>query len=177
MKRDKRTQYVIDRHFQLRTTFTVIGIIIAVAAIIITAIAVNATINNRRLENVVIIHTNIVDALLTYAQEIPGAGEKLAIADTSRIHQQNIETINKIIRQNYMLLVAIIAFIVLQGVILFVVLIRKTHRISGPIYVMSNQLRDILNGKTPVMRPLRKGDELQDFYALLKQVVEKIKER
>ena len=175
MKREKRTKYVIDRRFQLRTTLTVIGIIIAVAAIIITAIAVNATINNRRLENVVVIHTNIVDALLTYAQEIPGAGEKLAIADMSRIHQKNIETINTIIRHNYMLLVAIVSFIALQGVIVFVVLIRKTHRISGPIYVMSNQLRDLLEGKTPVMRPLRKGDEFQDFYALLKQVVERVK--
>jgi signal transduction histidine kinase len=51
-------------------------------------------------------------------------------------------------------------------------LILKTHRISGPIYVMSNYIKEMINGKYPHPRPLRKHDELTDFYALFTQLAD-----
>jgi len=57
-------------------------------------------------------------------------------------------------------------------------LIRKTHRISGPIYVMSNYMQQIIEGKIPDhVRKLRKKDELQEFYKIFTKMVESIKNR
>ena len=56
-------------------------------------------------------------------------------------------------------------------------LIRKTHRVSGPIYVISNFMREIIAGKRPHLRPLREHDELKDFYELFKQMVDAVHRR
>ena len=56
-------------------------------------------------------------------------------------------------------------------------IIRITHRISGPIYVMSNYIKDIINGDFPDPRPLRDKDELKKFYSLFVDLVDSIKEK
>jgi len=71
----------------------------------------------------------------------------------------------------------IIGFVILQGVLLYFILIRKTHKIAGPLYVMSNYFNDIINGITPNPRSLRKQDELQDFYALFVKMVDALHKR
>jgi hypothetical protein len=42
---------------------------------------------------------------------------------------------------------------------------------------MSNYLKEIIAGKLPSPRPLRKGDELKEFYALFVEMVEAVKRR
>ena len=39
-----------------------------------------------------------------------------------------------------------------------------THKVSGPIHVMTSQLRKIRSGKDPGYRALRKNDHLKEFY-------------
>jgi hypothetical protein len=53
---------------------------------------------------------------------------------------------------------------VLLGLGLFLYLIRLTNRISGPLYVLTQHMTDIMNGKKPNLRELRKNDEFQEFY-------------
>ena len=43
-------------------------------------------------------------------------------------------------------------------------LIRLTNRISGPLYVLTRHMHDIMNGRPPNLRELRKNDEFQEFY-------------
>ncbi len=52
-----------------------------------------------------------------------------------------------------------------------------THRIAGPVYVMSNYMGVLARGRYPIMRPLRKTDELRDFFERFEQAVEKIRGR
>jgi nitrogen fixation/metabolism regulation signal transduction histidine kinase len=56
-------------------------------------------------------------------------------------------------------------------------LIRMTLRVSGPAMVLSNHIKQIIGGRYPYMRPLRKDDELQDLYRLFSEMVEVLKER
>ncbi len=173
----QRKQYIINKKFQLKTTFSIIAIIFVIVAIIIAAIGVNAAANNKRLIHIIQIQDNIVEALIAYSQSPHDSEQKLAIQNIANDHVNNINTIKQIIELNNILLIIIIAFVILQGIILYFVLIRKTHKIAGPIYVMSNYFNDIINGNIPNPRPLRKNDELQDFYALFIKMVNTIRSR
>jgi hypothetical protein len=58
---------------------------------------------------------------------------------------------------------------------LFGVLI--THRIAGPVYVMSHYVSVIAKGRYPLMRPLRKRDELKGFFDRFQEAIELLRSR
>ena len=47
-----------------------------------------------------------------------------------------------------------------------------THRVMGPVYVMSRYLTDLVEGRPPQMRELRTDDELSQFHDLLCRVIQ-----
>ncbi len=53
---------------------------------------------------------------------------------------------------------------VIQAAIIFFQFIFFSHKISGPLHVMSNYLKEMRLGIQPKFRPLRKNDELLEFY-------------
>jgi hypothetical protein len=52
-----------------------------------------------------------------------------------------------------------------------------THRVAGPIHVMSLYISTLAAGRYPRMRPLRKKDELRGFFDRLSDAVDRIRER
>nr|HPI23970.1 hypothetical protein [Spirochaetota bacterium] len=66
---------------------------------------------------------------------------------------------------------------VVQTAIIFILFIYFTHKISGPMHVMTNHLRAIRQGKKPHFRPLRKRDEFQAFYIELKETIDYLSEK
>ena len=63
----------------------------------------------------------------------------------------------------------------LKADIFFFILILQTHRIAGPVYVMTYYMKEFLDGrKHEHLRPLRKHDQLKDFYQLFKEFMAKI---
>lgn len=52
-----------------------------------------------------------------------------------------------------------------------------THKVAGPIHRMRAQFRDVGEGKFSPYRPLRRGDELQAFFAEFSTMVERLKAR
>ncbi|PKL37349.1 MAG: hypothetical protein CVV44_17095 [Spirochaetae bacterium HGW-Spirochaetae-1] len=173
----QRKQYIIDKNFQLKTTFSIIAIVSVISAIIIGGIATNIVYNNVKIKNIYEIEDNIVHFLTS--RPISGQDEAMvnAMREIAINHSENMETLNVIIELNQILLVALIVAIVLQSILLYVLLIRKTHRISGPIFVMSNYIKEVIDGKWPTPRPLRDKDELKTFYHLFTQMVNVLKER
>jgi hypothetical protein len=202
---NKRKTYIVDKKFQLKQAFSIIRIEFIIATIITILIGLNAAYNNHKLaiitkkndeviknqDNIIMIQDNIIETIMTWAQDSKGRLQKKAIRDVYNLHNKNINTIkdnintiknniatiNGIIRYNYILLFALLSIIIVQSLILFFVMIRKSHKISGPIYVISNYMKDIIDGKIPNPRPLRKGDELLDFYELFKEMVETLKKK
>jgi len=186
----KRKQYVVDKKFQLGTTFTVIGAIFFVVAIIIALIAFNATRNNRKLAEIVDVQDNIVQALIAHTSAVEAGaskakapkavdnagGDQIELRAIASDHYSNIDDMKKMVRNNTYFLVAVVMLVVLQGLILFIILILKTHRIAGPIFVMSMYMRQIVEGKMPdSLRPLREKDEFKDFYSLFGEMVATLK--
>jgi hypothetical protein len=58
---------------------------------------------------------------------------------------------------------------------LFGVLI--THRVAGPVYVMSHYVSVLARGRFPLMRPLRKRDELKNFFERFQDAIEALRQR
>ncbi|HYO59011.1 signal protein [Archangium sp.] len=52
-----------------------------------------------------------------------------------------------------------------------------THRVAGPVYVMSLYIATLAAGRYPRMRPLRKKDELRGFFDRFSEAVDRIRER
>ncbi|HOO73124.1 MAG TPA: hypothetical protein PK926_15310 [Spirochaetota bacterium] len=173
----KRKQIIIDKKFQFKHTFSIIGMVTIISAIIIAVIATNLVFNNLKIENIYEIEDNIVHFLTSRPHGIEDPSFKNAIKDIAVNHSENMKTLNKIIKYNKALLITLLVFIVAQGVILYMMIIKMTHRISGPLYVMTNYMREIVNGKYPNIRPLRKKDELKEFYDQFRSMVATLKEK
>ncbi len=187
----KRKQYIIDKGFQLRHTFSIIGIVSVITAVILIAITASVVYNNNKLTenntkitNIYEIENSIFVSLSSLPESVKDPVLRKALIQNTKNHDRNMETLNRIIafnttiiRYNKILLAAILAIILAESIALYVILIRKTHRISGPIYVISNFMKDIIAGRDPKLRPLRKGDELQEFYDLFQKMVKAIRSR
>lgn len=185
----KRKRYIIDKSFQLRTTFTIIGLVSIITAVILGVITISVVYNNNSLRenntkitNIYEIENSIFVSLTSLPEAVKDANLKEALLQNSRNHDRNMETLNRIItdntgiiRYNRILLASILIIVVIESIALYVILIRKTHHISGPIYVMSNFMKDIIDGKDPKLRPLREKDELKEFYNLFQDMVKAVR--
>ncbi|MHB1844331.1 MAG: hypothetical protein ACYCWW_05790 [Deltaproteobacteria bacterium] len=72
-----------------------------------------------------------------------------------------------------LLLVIGASLIVMAGVGLCGVLM--SHRVAGPLLILSRYTRELGEGRLPKIRPLRKGDELQAHFEVLRQAVDRIR--
>ena len=62
----------------------------------------------------------------------------------------------------------------LIGGLLFITGIIITHRIAGPVHVLSSYMDSLEKGKLPSFRPIRKNDELKDFCERFEKVIKQI---
>jgi predicted PurR-regulated permease PerM len=173
-----RRKQIIDRKFQLRTTFRIIGIIIIAFILIIAVTGVISTDNNRKINATINdLNRSIEKDKKTVEILIGSAGKNRRTEqerNQDRIIEDHLETIalmhtnilhlKKILNQNRILVSILIITGILLGIILFVYLIRLTNRISGPLYVLTRHMDDIMKGKKPNLRELRKNDEFKEFY-------------
>jgi len=187
----KRKQYIIDRQYQLRTAFSIIGIVSVITAVILGIITISVVYNNgilktnnTKITNIYEIENSIFSSLSSIPETVKDPAQKNALIQNFKNHDKNMETLNhiisyntSIITSNLVLLLVILVTVVLESIALYIILIRKTHRVSGPIYVMSNFMKDIIEGRDPKLRPLRNKDELKEFYELFKRMVAAIQER
>ena len=170
----KRKQYIIDKGIQLRTTFTAIGFTFLCVTLFIVLMGVYINETNKRIRNIIITEDQIFQVLTTVTDT--GSEEQSAMnVEMARQHQANMETVTKMVNSNIWIIWGIIAAVFLSGIIFFFILILQTHRIAGPIYVMTYYMKEFLDGrKHEHLRPLRKHDQLKDFYQLFKEFMAKV---
>jgi nitrogen fixation/metabolism regulation signal transduction histidine kinase len=67
----------------------------------------------------------------------------------------------------------------LGGLVIFVlgIGIWLTHKVAGPLFIVGRYLNDIAEGRFSQPRPLRQGDELQDFYDTFQSMVKGLSDR
>ena len=72
-------------------------------------------------------------------------------------------------------IVAGIAVVMTLSLALFGVLI--TLRVAGPLYIIGRYVKALGDGQFPELRPLRRRDELKDFFASFRDAVEQMRAR
>ena len=182
---------LIDKKLQLRTTFSVIRfyfiafffiIAFLTAHTVLTDKKISGTISN--LNGAVETEKNIVNAFIKYSDMTSSPDLKLMSGKISGDHNKSIEVIEihitvlkGLLKSGFIVISLITFFMLVMGLILFYYLIRLTHTISGPIYVMTQQIQDIIDGKEPAVRALRDDDQLKDFYEKFIEMTAKIQDK
>ncbi|TFH39551.1 MAG: hypothetical protein E4G96_08965 [Chrysiogenales bacterium] len=173
----KRKRFLIDTTFQLKTTFRILGIIIIAFILIIAVTGIISMDNNRKISAAIAdldrsmekdrktIETLMASASMTGGTLTPGQERIIKNhLETMALMQANSDQLRSILGMNRVLLSVMIATVIVLAFVLFAYLIILTHRISGPLYVLSRHMRDIMDGNEPDIRELRKNDEFQEFY-------------
>jgi len=170
----KRKQYIIDKGIQLRTTFTAIGFTFLCVTLFIVLMGVYINETNKRIKNIITTEDQIFQVLTTVTDT--GSEEQTAMnVEMARQHQTNMGTVTDMVNSNIWIIWGIILAVFLSGIIFFFILILQTHRIAGPIYVMTYYMKEFLDGrKHEHLRPLRKHDQLKDFYQVFKDFMAKV---
>ena len=134
-------------------------------------------------KEIIVSQNNILKSYRLHTSKIK-SGEDPASNRVKMEHENNISIINrntailnKIISYNNIVFVFLLAFLIILIILLYYLLISNTHRISGPVLVMTEYINDIIKGKFPDIRPLRGKDEFKEFYDLFSKMVETLKER
>jgi len=187
----KRTTYLIDKKFQISTAARVIGAVIIAFLIIIAVTAIIISESNRRLgiaaarlEQAIGREKDAIETIISSAGSQKGSGARLETQTILTEHmsataamQESIRSLHSIKRRNLIVITVMAAVGIATGCFLFLYLIRLTHRIAGPISVIDRYLEDLMKGTTPDIRPLRKSDELKDFYQRFTAFIESLRRK
>lgn len=182
-----RGKILIDRKFQLTTTFKIMSMSFISIFAITALISISAMQNGRKLNRtiqqlneVMTTEENIINAFIDYSRMIETGGLMIHTKKISEDHgesmkkiRSNIKELDLLITHNIRMLIIIVALIIIFGITLYLYLINFTHRISGPVYVMQKQIAEILEGKNPEYRRLRDNDELKELYEKFTEFTEK----
>jgi nitrogen fixation/metabolism regulation signal transduction histidine kinase len=174
----RRKQVIIDKKFQFKITFSIIGMVTIVAALIVAGMAASLVYNNHRIEKINAMEDRIVQYLQVKSiTEKSTEPDKKAMKEIAVNHSNNMAAMESLVRSNKILLAVLVVFVICQCGILYLMLIKKTHQIAGPVFVMSRYIQDIIKGEYPVTRKIRKKDELQEFYAQFCNMMDVLRER
>jgi hypothetical protein len=87
------------------------------------------------------------------------------------------EVREELMRGDQLILLWLIILIVVMGVGLGFWGLITTHRICGPLYIVARYLNVLAGGRYPDMRPLRKHDELQEFFSVFEDAINTLRNR
>jgi hypothetical protein len=190
--KNKRKKKLIDFSFQLKTAVPAVIISMTSFAVIIGFIILiirmpesgSAITTGRELDWAVNNEDNIVASFKEYAKRVKDPIFILATEKIEADHDKSIAVIKenlKILKayseRNIQLLALSIAMMIANGVILFLYLIRSTHRAAGSVRVMNRYVRDLLEGRNPALRKLRKHDAFQEFHEDVTRLAEKYRNK
>ncbi len=145
-----RRTYLIDRGFQLKYTVSLV-VAGALISVLFGSLAYLADVDVQR---------NLMDELIR-----AGGGADPAVV--ARLLKESAST----------LLVLISGVALLMALALGLVGVLITHRVAGPIYVISHYVLALSEGRYPNFRPLRKNDELRTFFDRFRSAVEAMRKR
>ena len=173
----KRKKYLVDKNYQYKTTFSIVGISMLLLTLLIGLMIAVILYNNSKVNEIYNFQNKVLYTLTTQEKEFSTPHYKTVINTISERLKKNEKLKNQLLSFNFKLLIIIIIVCIINSIFLFVYIIRKTHQIAGPIYVITQQINDLLNGKKPELRPLRDKDELKNFYSLFKKLATKINKK
>lgn len=156
------SNYLVDRRLQLRYALIITAVSLAIAATL---------------------------GALIYQQEHRASADLLAglreLADDSTLHGFDAETLREYQRataadieaRDRRLVLEMLAIGLGLTLILSGYLVVMTHKVAGPLYKIATYLDQMAEGRWHEITPLRRGDMLQDFYAVFREMHQAVRAR
>ncbi len=88
---------------------------------------------------------------------------------------ESISIIHQININNYRLVFILVSLLLLQSMVMFYLIIKRSHRTSGPVFILNRYINEIKNGKYPDIRPLRDKDDFTELFDNFREMVDKLK--
>jgi hypothetical protein len=146
---------------------------------VLTDRKINGTI--AELKSAVNTEQNIVNAFIKYSEMTAAPDLQLKSKKITDDHNKSTMIIEKhmalltgLLKSNFIVLSLMAGFIIIMGLILFYYMIRLTHTISGPLFVISQHIQEIMDGKEISVRSLREDDQLKEFYSRFIEMAKKM---
>ena len=184
-----RKKYILDKKFQFSISLRAIVLplitTLAICAALLYFASTNNILINENNKNLnAIIDTQ--DGMFDMFMAVPALQDPnnplvkkcdLAFKENLRVTHLINKNHERIKKNSLIVLYILIVMTVIQTAIIFFQFIFFSHKISGPILVMTNYLRELKNGGRPDFRPLRKNDELRDFYQEFRDTIDSISKK
>jgi len=182
----KKRQIIVNRKFQLHIAASFAAVsAITMAAIIIMLSAV-LILNNIMLEGITknqqtlsstqgeIFKTLIALSTSKNLQNVHISTTELQHDNnnTKTLLDQNNEKIQNITERNKNLILILIVSAIIQSIIVFYLMLRRSHRISGPVFLLNRYIDELKNGGNPEIRPLRTNDDFQDLFTNFRELAD-----
>lgn len=104
------------------------------------------------------------DELKKEIEAVRKAKEAQLLAAKTKLDRDTAEAATLRARNDLRIKIGVVAFSVLFVIILFLYTIVLTHKVAGPLFKISRYLDRMTAGDLGPVWPLRKGDQLQEFY-------------
>ena len=191
----KRKIKVINRQFQFKTTFSILGIVIISFLIVTAFLGIEGSIQNNEINtmindinNALYMEDKIVNNFIHYTENMgsPGSSDGNAAGLKNSIlkdHKETIEILKTYTerlhqrqQRNFKIITGMLGIILFVSAVLYFYLINMTHRISGPLHVVKQYMDSIISGEDPEFRELREKDEFKELYYTFVRMMEILRE-
>lgn len=180
---------IINKKLQLFSVLKLILFVFVFFVILVSAVLMTNYYNTKKLHSIL---TNVNITLIDQKQvassidSLNNIDNKKDLQVATTILQNNInnnivqldtsvKNINEINNYNQALMIILIFILLIQFIFLYIYLVYQSQSIAGPIHVFSKYLKELIAGKIPEVRPLRKHDQFQDLHLLFEEYVKKQK--
>jgi len=184
---DVRKNRPLNKKFQLKTSIVLIMLNMTAFFILacIGAAAFHRPIetiggNLDRLEESIIVQSNIISSIAEYSHAEKGGRLYLSASEMLEDNTRSMDNIKKSViflknslEMGRLLLISIIVLVFLHGAAVFFFMIKVTNRIYGPAAVIEGIVDDLINGIKPEVRDTRKRDELKALHHKISLLAEK----
>ncbi|MDH7555139.1 MAG: hypothetical protein QHH74_15970 [Spirochaetota bacterium] len=179
---------IINRYYQLKTAFGVAGLLALCISILFIITGSVLVWNNHSLARAMarqIDLQKVQDDILKSIEMLSKYGNRKhlifeaykAIGDLQK-NSEALKESNELLKRSIAINKYLLWINGLLGIALvvavFIVVVRRTHRVAGPMFLLKRYMNEIIEGKVPKIRPLRKGDEFKDVFDTFVTMVESL---
>ena len=174
--------YLIDSRFQLKYTGFIVGVSIAICAIMgifiysisgaVVAESQKVVDESKKVSEIVSMSIKN-DPVYSDTPELANSVASASSANDDKIAAQQ----QQLVARQKTMLTSLVGGLTLMVLLIGMLGIYFTHKVAGPIYKMKLLLKQVGDGKLTFRGGLRKGDELQDFFEAFSSMVEQLKSR
>ncbi len=184
----KRKRKIIDKPLQVPVISKMTILFVIVFAVPAFILGYHFTVNSEMihvtttgLNGAIQTEQNIVKAFVAYSRNAGSSGSAIMpaygkiLADhhgATQVMNNHVDLLQGLSDKNEKLAYIFAGWFVVMILFLFFSLLKITHRIAGPLFLISEAIKEIKKNRRPEMRPLRKGDMCQNLYHEFVDMVE-----